>query len=93
MNPEAEALPLLLVEDSPADIYLVREAMRQEGLKVDLEVAEDGAGRSKSWTRWTRARRGERRSFCCWISMSRGVPEMKCWSGSAAARAAGASRW
>ncbi len=42
MKPEPERLSLLLVEDSPADVYLVREAMRQEGLVVDLEVAEDG---------------------------------------------------
>jgi CheY-like chemotaxis protein len=42
MNPEAETLSLLLVEDSPADVFLVREAMLQEGLKVHLEVAEDG---------------------------------------------------
>lgn len=42
MNPETDRFSLLLVEDSPADVYLVREAMRQEGLNVDLEVAEDG---------------------------------------------------
>jgi CheY-like chemotaxis protein len=42
MNPEADTLCLLLVEDSPADVYLVREAMQHEGLKVDMEVAEDG---------------------------------------------------
>ena len=35
-------LSLLLVEDSPADVYLVQEAMRREGLKVHLEVADDG---------------------------------------------------
>ena len=42
MKPETEGVWLLLVEDSPADVYLVREALRQEGLVVDLEVAEDG---------------------------------------------------
>src|SRR5436305_1628075 len=33
---------LLLVEDSPADVYLVQEAVRQEGLEFDWSVAEDG---------------------------------------------------
>jgi CheY-like chemotaxis protein len=42
MNPEVETLSLLLVEDSPADVFLVREAMKQEGMKVHLQVAEDG---------------------------------------------------
>jgi CheY-like chemotaxis protein len=42
MNGETERLSLLLVEDSPADVYLVREAMIQAGLCFDLEVAEDG---------------------------------------------------
>jgi len=33
---------LLLVEDSPADVYLVQEAVRQEGLDLEWGVAEDG---------------------------------------------------
>jgi len=33
---------LLLVEDSPADVYLVQEAVRQEGLAFEWKVAEDG---------------------------------------------------
>jgi DNA-binding response OmpR family regulator len=33
---------LLLVEDSPADVYLVQEAVRTEGLRFDWRVAEDG---------------------------------------------------
>ena len=33
---------LLLVEDSPADVYLVKEAMRREGLNFSLEVADNG---------------------------------------------------
>jgi CheY-like chemotaxis protein len=37
-----DRLSLLLVEDSPADVYLVQEAIRREGLKVHLEVADDG---------------------------------------------------
>lgn len=35
-------ISLLLVEDSPADIFLVKEAMRSEGLTFQMEVAEDG---------------------------------------------------
>jgi len=43
MNPKAPEHPwLLLVEDSPADVYLVQEAVRQEGLRFDWKVAEDG---------------------------------------------------
>jgi CheY-like chemotaxis protein len=37
-----DQLSLLLVEDSPADVYLVREAMRREGLKVHWDIADDG---------------------------------------------------
>lgn len=33
---------LLLVEDSPADVYLVREAMKAEGVPFRMQVAEDG---------------------------------------------------
>ncbi|HEX5432567.1 MAG TPA: response regulator [Bryobacteraceae bacterium] len=35
-------LNLLLVEDSPADVYLVQEAIRQEGLDVQMQVIQDG---------------------------------------------------
>jgi CheY-like chemotaxis protein len=34
---------LLLVEDNPPDIYLVRESLRQCPVPVELVVAEDGA--------------------------------------------------
>ena len=37
-----ESIPLLLVEDSPADVFLIRRAMQEEGLQFSLEVAEDG---------------------------------------------------
>lgn len=36
------ALNLLLVEDSPADVYLVREAMEAEGVPFRMQVADDG---------------------------------------------------
>lgn len=35
-------LLLLVVEDSPADVYLVQEALAREGLPVRLEIAGDG---------------------------------------------------
>jgi len=37
-----EQLSLLVVEDSPADVFLVKEAMKEEGLGCHLEVADDG---------------------------------------------------
>ena len=39
---DSARLKLLLVEDSPADVYLVQEVMRAEGLALDIEVADDG---------------------------------------------------
>ena len=42
MDGESEEILLLLVEDSPADVYLVEEAMRSEGLPFSIDVAEDG---------------------------------------------------
>ncbi len=35
-------LTVLLVEDSPADVFLVKHAIAQEGLDFTLELAEDG---------------------------------------------------
>jgi DNA-binding response OmpR family regulator len=37
-----ERLPVLLVEDSPADVFLVRRALQEEGLDFSLDVAEHG---------------------------------------------------
>jgi len=42
MAQEGNSMHLLLVEDSPADVYLVREAIMTEGLEFRLQVAEDG---------------------------------------------------
>ncbi len=39
---ESAEVSLLLVEDSPADVYLVEEAMRCAGLKFQMQVVEDG---------------------------------------------------
>ena len=36
------SLSVLLVEDSPADVFLVRHAIDHEGLDFTLELAEDG---------------------------------------------------
>ena len=35
-------LRLLLVEDNPADVFLVREALREESLDCELAVVDDG---------------------------------------------------
>jgi CheY-like chemotaxis protein len=37
-----EQLSLLVVEDSPADVFLVREALKEEGLSCHLKIADDG---------------------------------------------------
>jgi CheY-like chemotaxis protein len=42
MPNDLEERSLLLVEDSPADVFLVKEAMKEEGLGVHLEVADNG---------------------------------------------------
>ena len=43
MNPLAEKLfHILLVEDSPADVLLTKEALADSKLLVELHVAEDG---------------------------------------------------
>lgn len=36
------SLFVLLVEDNPADVFLVQEAIQREALQVRLEVAENG---------------------------------------------------
>ena len=44
MNPTTESDPLviLLVEDSPADVLMTREALEQNQLTTELHVVEDG---------------------------------------------------
>ncbi|HEV8415632.1 MAG TPA: response regulator [Bryobacteraceae bacterium] len=37
-----DQLSLLVVEDSVADVFLVKEAIKEEGLKCRIEVADDG---------------------------------------------------
>ncbi len=39
----SKRLRVLLVEDNPADVILVREALREHGLDFDLNVLRDGA--------------------------------------------------
>ncbi len=38
-----ECIHLLLVEDNPGDVLLIREALRQCSQSVDVTIAEDGA--------------------------------------------------
>jgi len=42
MDVATDGVKLLLVEDSPADVFLVREAMKVEGLPFRLQVADNG---------------------------------------------------
>lgn len=42
MNPASAALRILLAEDNPGDVYLVREALRQHSIEHELVLAEDG---------------------------------------------------
>jgi CheY-like chemotaxis protein len=37
-----EQRALLVVEDSPADVFLLREAMKEAGLSCQLQIADDG---------------------------------------------------
>lgn len=37
-----EQLSLLLVEDSPGDVFLVKEVMKQEGIECRVAVVDDG---------------------------------------------------
>ena len=42
MTPPPRRYLVLLAEDNPGDVYLVREALREHGLDVDLQVFDDG---------------------------------------------------
>ena len=42
MQHNLEQLSLLVVEDSLADVFLVKEAMKEEGLGCHVEVADNG---------------------------------------------------
>ncbi len=40
---QTKAYRILLVEDNPADVYLLREAFREANLESDITLLEDGA--------------------------------------------------
>jgi CheY-like chemotaxis protein len=42
VNPASAALRILLAEDNPGDVYLVKEALRQHSIEHELVLAEDG---------------------------------------------------
>jgi len=42
VNNNPREASVLLVEDNPGDVFLVKHVIREEGLGVDLMVAEDG---------------------------------------------------
>jgi chemotaxis family two-component system response regulator Rcp1 len=37
-----KVMRILVIEDNPGDVRLIREAFRETGLKVEFQVAEDG---------------------------------------------------
>jgi two-component system, chemotaxis family, response regulator Rcp1 len=39
-----KTIHLLLVEDNPGDVLLIRESLRQCSVSVDVTIAEDGTG-------------------------------------------------
>ncbi len=41
-QPRGSRWSLLVVEDSPADVFLVKQAIREAGLWVDVHVVDDG---------------------------------------------------
>ena len=62
----ADQLSLLLVEDSPADVYLVREAMLREGLKVHWDIADDGEWAIRKIDEVDSDASTPARISCCW---------------------------
>lgn len=38
----AQNMRILLAEDNPADVYLIEEALRENGVEFEMVVAEDG---------------------------------------------------
>lgn len=44
MNEQSSATPIqiLLIEDNPGDVFLIRETLREQGLMYQLSVIEDG---------------------------------------------------
>ena len=41
-QPSAAPIQILLAEDNPGDVFLIREALREQGLDYELSVIEDG---------------------------------------------------
>ena len=42
MTHDLEVVPILLVEDNPGDVILIREMLREHGLRGELRVIRDG---------------------------------------------------
>jgi two-component system, chemotaxis family, response regulator Rcp1 len=38
----SDTVRILLAEDNPADVYLIEEALRENGVKFEMSVARDG---------------------------------------------------
>ena len=46
----------IVVEDNAADVYLIREALKQEFVEVELEVLDNGEAASRLMDRFTNER-------------------------------------
>jgi CheY-like chemotaxis protein len=42
-SPYSRALNVLLIEDNPGDVFLVRQALKESGLPHHISIAKDGA--------------------------------------------------
>jgi CheY-like chemotaxis protein len=42
-------IPVLLIEDNPTDVYVIKQVLKQSGLEQGLQVATDGAQAMDLW--------------------------------------------
>ncbi len=55
-QPPATPIQILLAEDNPGDVFLIREALREQGLEYELSVVEDGEVAILSSSDWPKDR-------------------------------------
>jgi hypothetical protein len=51
---------IVLVEDTLSDVFLIREALEQAGLRFELQVLENG---EKPWSSWLKSNATHLRLF------------------------------
>jgi len=56
-------LVILLAEDNPGDVFLVREALREHRLEFELFVAETVTRSRPCWNEWVKAFRNRTSCF------------------------------